>query len=154
MPSKKRTKSFIFEMFRIYRVHRFLVIELGLILVAAGITPILELGYPNAKIKTFGESMWWAVTTATSTGYGDYVPLSWGGRVIATILMFSGIALFSTTVALVSSYFSHRRIVRDNIRVDRKLEDLEEKITNLITKVDFLVKNETNKQLDDKDSIS
>lgn len=49
-----------------------------------------------------GEGLWWAAVTMTTTGYGDKVPVGWGGRVVGLIWMFASIfliALFSATLA-------------------------------------------------------
>lgn len=37
--------------------------------------------------RTFGDALWWAVVTATTTGYGDISPTSAAGRVLAGALM-------------------------------------------------------------------
>ena len=48
------------------------------------------------------DGVWWAAVTMTSTGYGDKVPATLGGRVLAIVWMFASIflvALFSATLA-------------------------------------------------------
>lgn len=145
MPSKKRTKSLIFELFRIYRIQRFLFVALGVIILGAGLMPYFENQSGEGTIIDFKTSLWWAFVTASNTGYGDHVPVTFGGRVIAVILMFSGMVLLSTTIALVASYFSHRRVLRDTKRVDQKLESIEENLADLKNKMDFLVKNGSGK---------
>ena len=37
--------------------------------------------------KSLADSLWWAVVTATTTGYGDQYPTTIGGRIVATVLM-------------------------------------------------------------------
>ena len=37
--------------------------------------------------KTYPDALWWAVVTATTTGYGDFYPATVGGRVVAGLLM-------------------------------------------------------------------
>jgi voltage-gated potassium channel len=140
MPRKRRTHNFIFELFRIYRIQRFLMVQFGLILISAGLTPLFESGHEGANILTFADGLWWALVTATSTGYGDYVPVTWEGRTLGTVLMFSGIMLFSMTIALVASYFSNRRMMRNTMRLEGRLERIEEGVVDLGKKVDFLVK--------------
>lgn len=39
------------------------------------------------EARSFGESLYWAGTTATSTGYGDISPQTLGGRITAFVLM-------------------------------------------------------------------
>ena len=53
-------------------------------------------------IETLPEAMWWAITTATTVGYGDYAPVTNGGRAVAIFLMFTGIALYGLLTATLS----------------------------------------------------
>jgi len=50
-----------------------------------------------------GSGIWWSVVTMTTVGYGDKVPKTFGGRVFATLWMFTGIILISTFIATISS---------------------------------------------------
>ena len=52
-----------------------------------------EQSVPDAKILTFGDALWWAVTTITTVGYGDLDPVTAVGRAVAVALMLSGIAV-------------------------------------------------------------
>ncbi|WP_223162718.1 potassium channel family protein [Nocardioides antri] len=59
---------------------------------------------PHANITTFGDALWWAVTTVTTVGYGDFYPVSTGGRLIAVVLMLVGIALLGSITATIASW--------------------------------------------------
>lgn len=52
-------------------------------------------------------ALWWAVTTVTTTGYGDKVPASLGGRLLAGVLMIAGIGLFALWAGILASGFAH-----------------------------------------------
>ena len=58
----------------------------------------------DASITTFGDALWWAVTTVTTVGYGDQVPATVQGRYIAAGLMLAGIALLGTVTASFASW--------------------------------------------------
>ena len=46
---------------------------------------------PGAHITTFGDALWWSITTVTTVGYGDFTPVTVGGRVVAVALMIGGV---------------------------------------------------------------
>jgi len=56
------------------------------------------------------ETIWWAVITMTTVGYGDKVPITHGGRVVGILMAFSGVALVSIFTATVSSVLVARKI--------------------------------------------
>jgi voltage-gated potassium channel len=48
----------------------------------------------NPSVTHFGDALFWAITTITTVGYGDIVPMTALGRVVAATLMVSGVFLF------------------------------------------------------------
>uniref|UniRef100_A0A7S1EY59 Ion transport domain-containing protein n=1 Tax=Noctiluca scintillans TaxID=2966 RepID=A0A7S1EY59_NOCSC len=52
-------------------------------------------------------TFWWSVVTMTTVGYGDRVPRTVPGRIVAMLTMLSGILLISLPVAIVGSKFQH-----------------------------------------------
>jgi len=60
---------------------------------------------PHGNIKTIGNALWWAVVTLTTVGYGDFTPVTWQGRLAASLLMFVGFAVLATITAQISSSF-------------------------------------------------
>ena len=67
----------------------------------------------TATIRTFGTAVWWAFTTITTVGYGDEVPVTPTGRVIAVALMIGGIALLGTITATIASWLVEQVSERD-----------------------------------------
>lgn len=65
-----------------------------------------ERGQPGATIQTYGESLWWAVVTITTVGYGDYVPVTVGGRVVATIVLANGLLAIAVLTGVIVSFFT------------------------------------------------
>lgn len=59
----------------------------------------------NPSVTSFGDALWWAFVTITSVGYGDTIPLTSTGRIIAVLLMLTGGVLFLSFIALLSSAF-------------------------------------------------
>lgn len=69
----------------------------------------VEHDHPASKIKTAEDALWWAYVTITTVGYGDMVPVTTEGRVIATVLMTVGVGLFGTFTAYVASWFVEKK---------------------------------------------
>ena len=67
-----------------------------------------ERGAPDAQITAYGDAVWWALTTITTVGYGDEYPVTGQGRLVAVLLMISGIALLGVVTAAVASWFVGR----------------------------------------------
>jgi voltage-gated potassium channel len=63
---------------------------------------------PGANITGFGDALWWAVTTITTVGYGDYYPVTATGRWVAAGLMLGGIALLGVVSASIASWLIDR----------------------------------------------
>jgi len=56
--------------------------------------------FPN-----IGLGLWWAIQTTTTVGYGDLVPASVAGRIIAAFVMVVGIAFITVSTAAITSAF-------------------------------------------------
>ncbi|BFU43057.1 potassium channel family protein [Krasilnikovia sp. MM14-A1004] len=66
------------------------------------------LAYSLVEGETFGNSVWWAVVTATTVGYGDEYPNTLGGRVIAGLLIS---VMVLAVIPLITAHFASRLIV-------------------------------------------
>ena len=56
------------------------------------------------------DGLWWATVTITTTGYGDIVPRTALGRVIAVMVILTGFGLVPTVTAMVATIFVTRRL--------------------------------------------
>ncbi len=70
--------------------------------------------------------MWWAIQTVTTVGYGDVVPGSTAGKVIASFLMLGGLSLFAVvTGAITSAFVSQAQRRRASDPVIQKLDEMD-----------------------------
>ena len=56
--------------------------------------------------KSVFHSMWWAVTTLTTVGYGDMYPVTTGGKIFTTIIVFIGMGMIAVPTGLFASALS------------------------------------------------
>ena len=92
------------------------VIFLIVLLFAAVAVHLIEGPGQPERFGSVPLSLWWAVTTLTTTGYGDAVPATFLGRAIAGIVMICGLGVFGLWTGILATGFAaeHRR--RDFIR--------------------------------------
>lgn len=73
---------------------------------------LVERGTPGATIVNLDDAIWWGFSTLSTVGYGDFVPITATGRVLAVGLMIGGIAIVGTTTALVVSVLGEQLNLR------------------------------------------
>jgi voltage-gated potassium channel len=62
----------------------------------------------GSNITSFGDSVWWALTTVTTVGYGDHYPVTLIGRCVAAALMLAGIALIGVVTGSFATWLVER----------------------------------------------
>jgi len=78
---------------------------LFVVIFGALFTLLFEINAPGANITSFGDAVWWGFVTVTTVGYGDFTPVTIGGRIIAVGIMFTGAAAVGAVTAAVASRF-------------------------------------------------
>lgn len=64
--------------------------------------------------RNIGDSMWWAIITFTTVGYGDIYPITPLGRILCAAISFLGIAMLAIPTGIISSAFIS--IMKDKIK--------------------------------------
>lgn len=62
----------------------------------------------NVSIRTYGDALWWSIVTVTTVGYGDITIVTILGKVIASILMMTGIGFLGMSTSSMSTYFFYK----------------------------------------------
>jgi voltage-gated potassium channel len=73
------------------------------LVLASAIELAFESGAPGANIETGGQALWWAVVTITTVGYGDFFPVTAGGRITGVFVMFTGIGIIGALASILAS---------------------------------------------------
>lgn len=103
----------------------------------------------DPNIKTGGDGIWWAWQTLTTVGYGDVVPTSRLGRILAVFVMIFGAGLLAVLTANFSAFFMARNqkkmikpiteaqiaAMHDTLlRLEKKVEIMEQKLSERLEK--------------------
>ena len=81
---------------------------------------------------SFSNALWWSFVTATTVGYGDVIPKTLGGRIIAIFLMIVGIGFVGLLTATIATFFltnskkqknTYKNDIIDNIKI--RLDDFD-----------------------------
>ncbi|MGI5838772.1 MAG: potassium channel family protein [bacterium] len=64
-------------------------------------------------VGSFAEGIWWSLVTTTTVGYGDILPVTAGGRILAGIMMLVGIGFIGMVTGSIATYFVGRGMERE-----------------------------------------
>jgi voltage-gated potassium channel len=105
----------------------------GLAVAAAVLERLIDPAFDSYPL-----ALWWAIETVSTVGYGDIVPESGAGRVVATALMLTGLALIPLITSVVVSILVQQRSreareeeLRDLHMILERLDSLDSRLEGL-----------------------
>ena len=89
----------------------------GILLFGASLAGyLLERDVQPESFGSITKAMWWAVVTLTTTGYGDEIPQTFAARVLAGLVMMSGIGIYALWAGILATGFSEELRRQDFVR--------------------------------------
>lgn len=70
--------------------------------------------------KSIFHSLWWAIVTLTTVGYGDVFPITAGGKIFTFFVLIIGVGVVTVPAGLVASALSKARVIEQNERKKTK----------------------------------
>ena len=64
------------------------------------------------KFKSVPHSLWWALVTLTTLGYGDMYPQTVGGKIFASIVVLVGLGFVAMPASIMTSAFNEVRLIQ------------------------------------------
>jgi voltage-gated potassium channel len=121
---------------------RVLIFVLGsaALLIYAGALAVLdaEENAPGSNLTTFGDAVWWAMTTITTVGYGDHYPVTVLGRCVAAGLMIGGVAVLGVVTASVASWMVQSVAEETAAEIDSAEVPIRDELRRLSVQVEHL----------------
>jgi voltage-gated potassium channel len=135
---------------RLFRQRKFrqLFIGLGLVSILLGIVIVPFERPTNPDFANLGDGFYWIVTTVTTVGYGDIVPITPIGRFISILAQLLGALMFGTIIAMIGLAIARYEDEFLWNRLFDRLSRLEEKIDKVQKRSEFIVR-ETQQQKSD-----
>ena len=91
------------------------------IFVSSVLIYVMEANNPESPVNTLFDALYWSIVTISTVGYGDVTPVTTEGRVVAMLVIISGIAVLAFTTSIVVSAFTEKL---DEIREIKNIEDI------------------------------
>jgi voltage-gated potassium channel Kch len=137
---ERRMSRFLREPPSVRTAASVIVIATAVVVVVGG---VLMRVLDHSEYSNIWVGMWWALQTVTTVGYGDVTPKNPSGRIIATFVMFEGIAFLTIIIAGITSTFVARAqrereteaggIAEAEQRIEARLDHLDERLGRLET---------------------
>jgi voltage-gated potassium channel len=105
------------------------IVLVAMVMVVAG--ALLARIVEPSTFTDIGLSLWWSVTTLTTVGYGDIVPVTTGGRLVGAALMLTGVSLIPLVTSVAVSILSVKRTQDLHEQQNVRLEQLEQQLDEL-----------------------
>jgi len=112
----------------------FLFAAAAIIIIGTVVIYNLESPHENSEINSYLDAAWWTIATVTTVGYGDVVPVTETGRIIALVFMLFGITTLAVFLSVLGTSFYRKRFEVEEKEfshaqkiIIQKLEELEKK---------------------------
>jgi voltage-gated potassium channel len=113
---------------------RTLILSYAILIVICG-----ALYHHFERSASFGDSVWWAVVTASTVGYGDISPQTWQGRALAGLLISIMVLL---VIPLITAHFASRLIVDADAFRHEEQEELKQNLRRVRVLLEALAERE------------
>lgn len=120
----------------------------GAAIIIASVTTAITLGagllmtiVDRRGFPSIGAGVWWAVQTVTTVGYGDRVPATTAGQVLAALVMLVGIGFITVITASITGSFVARLNRREesetaDAALAERLRRIDERLARIEARLD------------------
>jgi len=125
----------------------YLTVVGNLILVIAVTAVYLLERNVNPAMSSYFNCLWWGVSTITTIGYGDILPVTIAGRLIAIALMYTGTVFFITFTGVLLTFLMKEEVEKELSPLEREIrteeketEKLERSLKDIVQRLERIEK--------------
>jgi len=118
----------------------------GVIVIGSVVMYLVESPHPDSQINSMLDAVWWTVATSTTVGYGDIIPVTETGKIIAIFYMFFGIGILGLFISVLGTSFYKKRFEKEE-------RDVSHAQKLILDRMDDLEKNQEKLQKDLRELI-
>jgi hypothetical protein len=109
----------------------------GLVVLGGGTALwVVEGKRPDSTVRSWGDALWWSLTTLTTVGYGDQIPVTTTGRLIAAGVMVAGVAVIGAVAAIVALAVALRVARQEELAFEAAAEILEQRLDVRLARIE------------------
>lgn len=98
-----------------YKISVFMLAVFSVVIVIGTLMYLIE--GPENGFTSIPESIYWAVVTITTVGYGDIAPITFTGKFLATLLMLTGYSIIAVPTGIITVEFSKQAQAEESKRI-------------------------------------
>jgi voltage-gated potassium channel len=117
-----------------------LVLMVTLISLGSVFMLMFEGSNPDANIHTAGDAIWWAFVTISTVGYGDHYPVTVAGKVLAVLIILSGVGIFGMISGLITSIITEPAKNEERKNREKEKQCRDEKLNLLLQQQNEILK--------------
>lgn len=93
------------------------------------------------RIKTLEDGLWWSMSTVSTIGYGDLVPVTTYGRLLGALVQILGVAVVGSLIGMLASYLNRKQNEYYWTRVFDRVTLMETQLTEIQKQLEFVLKD-------------
>jgi voltage-gated potassium channel len=98
---------------------------------------LIERNVPGRTFGSWADSLWWALTTLTTVGYGDHVPVTSAGRMVGAAVMVIGVGVLGGVAAVVALIVAQTVASAEEKMLEVEAEAVERRIERRLDELDL-----------------
>jgi voltage-gated potassium channel len=113
------------------KLYSLLIISVVVVIAGSMLILTIESGQPGSQINSGLDAVWWTVSTVSTVGFGDIVPVTDAGKIMAIFFMIFGISILGIFLSVLGTRFYRNQFEKDEKELTKIQEKYFQRMNNL-----------------------